>query len=90
MSSSFECVLRKKQDTKAKGGSWSNKREKEQDQTVVNGHWKDDSLGIQRESLELPKEVFEGGGQGKRYQGKGGTYWCDGVSPQGGSQDGGA
>ena len=37
----------------------------------------------------LLKEVW-GGGQGKGHPGKGGTYWFDGVSPQGGSQDEGA
>ena len=40
-------------------------------------------------SREEPKEVFvEEGKEG--HPSNGGTYWIDGVSPQGGSQDGGA
>ena len=48
------------------------------------------SLGSQGWNLEPCSKggVWEGG-QGKGHPGKGGTHWLDGVSPQGGLQDGG-
>ena len=81
----------KDQDMNAKGGSWSNRGGEgpkgqgshQNGQQFNNGH-------CQVRSLE---SCYRGGvwewRQGKGHLGKGGTYCFGGVSPQGGSQDGG-
>ena len=90
------------QDMKAKGGSWSNKGggtgpkgqgSLHSGQQINNGHWKGTSTVWEAKGgawNHAAKGGVWGGGQGIGHPGKGGAYWFDGVSPQGGSQDGGA
>ena len=93
----------KDQDMKAKGGSWSNKGEGKEPvghrslhsgQEINNGHWKGGSPVWESNGGAWNHDAKGGvwrGGQGKGHPGKGGgTYWFDGNSLQGGSQDGGA
>ena len=62
-------------------------------QQINNGHWKGGSPVWESKGEawnHVAKGGVWGGGQRKGHLSKGGTYWFDGVSPQGGSQDGGA
>ena len=93
-----ECWV-KDQDMKAKGGSWSNKGGGKGPKGQGSLHRSTTDIGKAAVQFgeskggawnQVAKRCVWGGGQGKGHPGKGGTYWFDGVSPQGGSQDGGA